>query len=293
MKRVYWHSGGHRTLRNRLSQNLALSLSGLLSSLSFMPLVPASPALAQHQIVQAQMSPPSSSLENALQFTPPKLPDRGRPGGRSSGGASRGSCDTTGQLPLTALVPVTSIALESTSPETTEANSPTYDSVFSLTGQTNPTFWFYVPYALNETPVEFVLQDEQNNTLYQTRLTSDRTDAGIVSIALPEGALQAETLHHWYFMAYCDESNPAFVEGWTEHTVLDPSLSASLLEATPREQALLYARNGIWQEAITLIGEQYRTDPNNLEYSQDWNSLLNSVALGEVAQEPLTNCCGQ
>lgn len=280
----------------RFYGNKALFISSLWISLSFLAGWPVKSAFAQQP-------PPSplSRLDSSLQFMPPVLPDRGRPRGRSSGGASRGSCDTTGQFPLTALVPVTPIEIEGTSSAAAEAELPTYDSVFSFTSRANPTFWFYVPYALSETPVEFVLQDEQNNTLYQTRLSSDDmtasmsapVESGVVGITLPEAevALQTGALYHWYFMAYCDESSPAFVEGWTERTALDASLSADLENATAKEQVALYARHGIWQEAITLLGEQYRADPNSVELVQDWVSLLDSVSLGEIAQQPLTDCC--
>ncbi|MGD1897510.1 MAG: DUF928 domain-containing protein [Phormidesmis sp.] len=293
-----------KTSLNKISKRTGCAIaltSSLLSSLLVLPTssVKAETSIAQTTAIQTTaiqttVAQTTASPNEPIQFSPPPLPDRGRPGGRSSGGASRGSCDTPNQLPLTALVPVTPSATANSLSETDLATATT-ESVFSLTSQANPTFWFYVPYTLSETPIEFVLQDEQNNTLYQTRFTGN-SESGIVSIALPEEATQLETntLYHWYFMAFCDDNNPAFVEGWTERTSLEPALSAELEQyrSDPRAQAALYAQNGIWQEAITLLGQQYYAERENANTLEDWNNLLESAALGDFGQQPLTDCCG-
>ena len=189
-------------------------------------------------------------------------------------------------------MPVTSTVDESLASDAV-TNVPVQESVYSVTSQAHPTFWFYVPYTLGETPVEFVLQDEQNNTIYQRRFTEAADEFGVISVALPETApaLEADTLYHWYFMAYCDEDNPTFVEGWTERIALDADLTDALTNATAREQVALYAENGIWQEASTLLGEQYRLDEDNLNLTEDWTSLLTSVDLGEIALQPMVDCC--
>ncbi|MEL6555841.1 MAG: DUF928 domain-containing protein [Cyanobacteria bacterium J06621_11] len=250
---------------------------------------PVSSLLANAPVANTQSA---QIVSTSLQFSPPPLPDRGRPRGRSSGGASRGSCDIAGQLPLTALVPVTSTVDASLASDAV-TNVPVQESVYSVTSQAHPTFWFYVPYALGETPVEFVLQDEQNNTIYQRRFTEEADEFGVMSVALPETApaMEAGTLYHWYFMAYCDEDNPTFVEGWTERVALDADLTVALANTTAREQVALYAQNGIWQEAITLLGEQYRREEDNLNLTEDWTSLLTSVDLGEIALQPMVDCC--
>jgi len=220
-----------------------------------------------------------------LQFNPPVLGDRRRPGGRPDGGASRGGCTLNAQqTPLTALVPTTKEMPE---------DAPEYDSVFSLTSEARPAFWFYVPYELNATPLELVIQDENNNTLFQQRFTSSRTGTGIIQVRLPDTApeLQLETLYHWYFLAYCDENNPAFVEGWIERTPLDADLASDLTDALPREQTEGYADNGIWHEALTTLGQQYLISPNDPTLTDDWNSLLESINLEHITEQPLIDCC--
>lgn len=229
-------------------------------------------------------------IDSSLQFRPPELPDRGRPGGRQSGGASRGGCDAPGQPPLTALVPTYNNPEHSASDST---ELPTADSVFSLTTKANPTFWFYTPYSISETPMELVIQDEQNNTLYQSRITAERNESGVISVPLPETAtaLEVGSLYRWYFMAYCNEASPAFVEGWIERVPVNSTLGASLENSALRAQAVAYAQNGIWQEAISAIGEQYQAQPNREDLLEDWKSLLESADLQDIAEEPLVVCC--
>ncbi len=242
-----------------------------------------------------------------LQFVPPAAPERGRPPGRHQGGASRGGCDLAGQPPLTALIPFSKLEkspdvnaaeekatdIESTKLKQQSSNSQSSE-VFSLTMQARPSFWFYVPYSLEATPLEFVLQDEDNNTLYQSNLSVnavDSSDRGIIQIILPDAApaLQPGMTYHWYFMAYCDQSDPSFVDGWIARSPLPP---VDFLDtATPREQARFYAQHGIWQETLTLLGERYRESMTDADAARDWESLLESANLTQVMEQPLVDCC--
>lgn len=254
---------------------VSLLASGLSTGLSSGFVLPMKTALAQAEVVDA----------STLQFNPPVLGDRRRPGGRSSGGASRGSCTLAEQqTPLTALVPTTKEIPE---------DAPEYESVFSLTSEARPAFWFYVPYELSTTPLELVIQDENNNTLSQHRFSGIGSGTGLIHVSLPETTpeLEPETLYHWYFLAYCDENNPAFVEGWIERTPLDADLASDLTGASPREQTERYANDGIWQEALTTLGQQYLASPNDPALADDWNSLLESINLEHITEQPLIDCC--
>ncbi|MBE9060895.1 DUF928 domain-containing protein [cf. Phormidesmis sp. LEGE 11477] len=267
-------------------------------------------------IEQAQPSSTESAFMQIggsapLRFVPPPPPERGHPTGRSEGGASRGSCHVAGDLPLTAIVPFADGYI-SPSREGVEASAATSfatgtnttPNASSLTTKGHPSFWFYVPYSLETTSLEFVLQDENNNTIYQATLSKEMpreisdssfdSDHGIIQIALPESvpALALETSYRWFFLAYCQQNDPDFVEGWiTRRSPLPSSLADELAIASPREQAVLYAQNGIWQETLTVLGEQYRDNETNLEILRDWASLLESANLEHLTQQPLLDCC--
>lgn len=223
-------------------------------------------------------------------FTAP--PNRGAPApGQRQGAGSRGPCPDVAK-PLTALVPI----IQGTA---NESNSPTpeittSDSVLGLTVAEHPTFWFYVPYSLNSSPaaisVEFVLQDENSNQAYKTVLTTSENSPGVYSFELPSTAppLEVGRRYHWYFVIYCGNSElPNYVEGWVERVELNPSLKTQLEQATPLESVALYAKAGIWHEAVTSLGKLRRENPKNTVLMADWNELLKSVDLEAIAQEPI------
>lgn len=115
--------------------------------------------------------------------------------GEQKGASRTETCQVTHQ-PLTALIPVT----KQTSHK--EQISTVSDTVWALTISENPTFWYYIPYTLTvNTPIEFVLQDEQQNTLYKKTLTVSNRTPGILKIELPKTniSLKTDKMYHWYF----------------------------------------------------------------------------------------------
>lgn len=227
--------------------------------------------------IQAQ---PAKPVASTVRFVPPPPPaDRGTPG-RSRGGASRsGQCPNVSK-PLTALVPATKVMTTS-------------ESVWGLTDAERPTFWFYVPYSLTpELPVEFVLQDDDGNYVYQSSFTASQKQSGIVKLRLPSTAapLKVGKMYKWYFLIDCDADAPPLVEGWVERRAMNPTLMSRLNEATPRQRVALYAANGFWHDALTTLAELRTANPGEAT-SYDWVSLLHSVGLDAIAQEPIVQCC--
>jgi hypothetical protein len=232
-------------------------------------------------------------------FTAP--PNRGAPApGQRKGAGSRGSCPEVAK-PLTALVPIiqeTANGGNSPTPEIT-----TSDSVLGLTVAEHPTFWFYVPYSLNSPPsvlsVEFVLQDENSKEVYKTVLTTAENSPGVFSFELPSTApaLEVGRRYYWNLTISCDNplsqenswdyGKKPYVDGWVERVELNPSLKTQLEQATPLQRVALYAKAGIWHEAVTSLGKLRRENPKNAALMDDWNELLKSVDLDAIAQDPI------
>ncbi len=263
----------------------------IFSSLCLLSLSPIHPAEAQ-SVVTAQNT--AQAVLEPIQFNPPPLPDRGRPEGRRRGGASRGNCASE-QVPMTAIIPAS--VSPTLSLATALAENSTVETVFSLSAQASPSFWYYVPYPLRSTQLEFVLQDEDSNILYQGIWSPDESSpeesGGVIQVSLPDTApaLQPNGLYHWFFLAYCDDTNPEFVDGWILLSPMSEALSTALSNATPREQAALYAQNGLWQEALTILGERYREAPTDSTRASDWESLLESAGVEALNEESLIECC--
>ena len=240
----------------------------------------------------------------------PTLPGRGNPDGRTFGGGtnvfpapseiapgsrtgeasrSRGVCPRV-TTPLTALMPVTKGTSSGQSASTTPT---TLESVYGLTVAERPTFWFYVPYPLTSSrPLEFVLQDEKGNEVYQTQFTESGTVPGVVGLQLPPTVdpLEVGKRYQWFFLIYCNPEEPTFVEGWVERVELNPTLKNQLDQATtPQQKAAVYAEAGVWFEALTILAELRRQKPNDQALNAQWLELLQSVGLEAIATEPVTS----
>lgn len=223
-----------------------------------------------------------------VRFILPKLPDTGAPGGRQGAG-SRGS-----STPLTALVPEVKQTLGKGPGENLAVTH-----VWGLTVAEYPTFWFYVPdLGTSIGSIEFVLQDQAGNEVYQTPVTLPERP-GVVSLRLPSttAPLEVGKMYHWYFKIYDNPQNPSdpiapvFVEGWVQRVILSPTFESQLAAATPQQRSALYAANGIWYDTLTSLAELRLTNPGDAALTADWTDLLQSVGLNEIAAKPIVQCC--
>lgn len=236
------------------------------------------PARAQTTFTRPNSN--AASLDSIV-FVAPDLSGKGRPGDRS-GGASRGGCQANvNPQELVALVP----------------DTKTNPSV-GLTVDAHPTFWFNVPYAADKLhALEFVLLDEQERTVYQTQLAEIAPLPGIVSFRLPETTtpLAVGETYKWLIKVYCEEpqlddpETPLIFMGSSIIRVAPtPDLEDELKVArTERERAFIYARRGIWYNALTEIGNLRRTG----SATADWENLLGKIDLDGIAAKPLVDCC--
>ncbi len=226
--------------------------------------------------VQAQsLNRPISTSPIFVAPPPPK--GTGEPGKRSeagSRGCDRGMNKNLGfPKKLTAIVPFYSKS----------------ESVYGVTTEKYPSFWFYVPYTSNVAYGEFVLEDESEQPkVYPVSLT--RT-AGIVNLRLPSTAqpLQIGKEHKWYFNVYCNDDKQIIgnVEGYVKLEQVNPALKAQLEKATVSGRVNLYGANGIWYEALNNAAQLHRSNPGD----NSWRKLLREVGLNDLVNQPMVDCC--
>lgn len=198
-------------------------------------------------------------------------PNRGLPG-RREGGGTRGcwtnSTVAASALKITALVPAQN---------------------FGYTLEAYPTFLVYIPpfFAEKAAGVEFTLSDDQNNEVYRTNFQANNT-AGIMRLSLPANAnlppLEVGKDYHWSFALVCDLTDPSgnlVVDSWIQRIQPSAELAAALGQTSPAELPALYARSGIWYDAIAqLTPPQAQSSSGVLS---QWRNLLNSVGLDNIA----------
>jgi hypothetical protein len=186
-------------------------------------------------------------------------------------GFVRGKCGDLPQVSFTALVPENKIA---------------------RTISDYPTFFFYLPQP-NAELAEFILEDENGNQIYGQALTIKNL-SGVIGVSIPANTnvppLEVGKKYSWVFSLVCDPEDRA-ADKVEKGTVRRVELSADILRqldaANPREKTVIYAENGIWQDALGNLAAARRANPNDKDLAADWESLLDSVTLGEIAKEPI------
>ncbi|NEQ39033.1 MAG: DUF928 domain-containing protein [Okeania sp. SIO3I5] len=212
------------------------------------------------QLAKAQSTP---ELLISVEF--PGGPKR-ESSGSTRGGGHRGNGCTTVPSNLTALMPGDNAG-------TTIAS--------------NPKFFVYVPESEAKS-AEFEITDKSGKNVYSTNLDISDT-SGIVKLTLPKDvSLKTNKEYTWIFQVICDPldySVNKFVEGTIKKVEISSELENSLKNATPLEQAEIYAKARIWNETIATLAELRNSNPTA------WEQLLTSVGLKEIASEPFAPCC--
>ncbi|MEG4206696.1 DUF928 domain-containing protein [Microcoleus sp. Pol7_A1] len=201
----------------------------------------------------------------------PLTPSNPGPPRSSPGPTRRASQCVKGKIKLTALVPPNKIG---------------------RTVSEYPLFFFYLPQT--DAPLaEFVLQDENGKQIYQTTLKINNS-SGVIGVSIPANQnvspLEAGKNYRWSVALICeteDRSADVSETGIVRRVELSADIRSQLEKADPRQKTVIYAQNGIWQDALSTLAAARRANPNDAELAADWESLLDSVTLGGIAKEPI------
>lgn len=245
-----------------------------------------------------QFAAQSQQLDTSrIRFVQPTLQkqpeNRGAPSDRTGAG-TRGDCPVVNKR-LTALVPLVQTTVNQ---KQGTASTPSTQYVLGLTTAERPTFWFYVPYVpKNINSVKFVLLDEKDNLVTKEPIPITLSNTpGVISVSFPstEKPLLIGQYYHWYFLIDCNPqslSDDIAVEGLVQRIALKDDFRRRLQTATPRQRVALYAQAGIWQDAVTTLGELRRAKLQDAALVADWKDLLESVGLENIATEAISPCC--
>jgi hypothetical protein len=201
--------------------------------------------------VMAQQAPPAS-----IMYVPPV---QGAPGGRV-GAATRGM----GQRhpDLWALCP----------------------DHTGLTAQEQPILYWYASQPL-KTPVDIrLVEPGASHPHFEARLVPP-VDAGFQSINLSDYGIRLapEVPYQWFVSLMGIEPGKEVTIGGTIMRVpLEGPLSAELVRAEKLEVPRLYAKAGLWYDAVSTITDLIQADPRNAGLSAQRLSLFDQVGLSEV-----------
>ncbi|MCC5639970.1 DUF928 domain-containing protein [Nostoc sp. CHAB 5844] len=170
---------------------------------------------------------------------------------------------------------------------------PKYDSI--LTTSENPTFFFYLP-RTSKTYVQafdLTLEDVNKNVVYQETFQVNNKP-GVFQVSLRDRLnkffLKKEQNYNWFFSAICDYSDRSrdlVLTGTLKRVTLEQNLTTELKKASLRERAAILAASGIWDDSLNILAKLRLKNRKDAGLKTDWQTLLESVELAQVAQEPI------
>ncbi|MDC0834509.1 DUF928 domain-containing protein [Geitlerinema sp. CS-897] len=205
-----------------------------------------------------------------VNFEPP--PGSGQPSGNRSGGnrdCFAGTADSNGNSFLTLLVP---------------------ETLQGLTVNARPALFAYLP-PTQARSVRLKLEDEDGNLYFYDDDLPVADAPGIYQFAFPDEApdLEVGRRYQWTIAVTCREEarydDPA-VAGWVERIEADSSLALPETEASIA-LAATYAAEGLWFDTLAILAELQQARPNDPNVRREWEHLLESIGLAELATEPL------
>jgi hypothetical protein len=163
----------------------------------------------------------------------------------------------------------------------------------SLTWAERPTFWVYLPQTSAR---QIVLSVQAKGAgQHSQRFLPITGAAGIVGIPIAATAppLEVGKAYQWAIVLVCGDRpspNDPVVTAWVQRANPAPRPQPPLNhQPTALEQAVGYAEQGIWYDALTTLAAARQSQPDNPAVTKIWAEFLAqpSVGLGAIAKEPV------
>jgi Domain of Unknown Function (DUF928) len=183
-------------------------------------------------------------------------------GDRGNGGSKGESCPTT----VVALLPIHDVEKDG------EA------AIWSLTHESTPTLWFYIPSNLTDKmPGQVKLRTQSETILFKVTTTK----AGVIGLTIPSD-LKAQEKYQWTFEVICNESDPsknprAF--GWLQQVSNE---RVKKVKALP-EKSMILNEEYMYFDALTNISSLKKTEKD----AGTWKTLLTKWDLAEFANQEI------
>lgn len=255
---------------NSPNSNFYTATAALLASLNLVAL-PLAPVSAQAIAgTQAEITPVKAKTKGGkVVYIPPK--GVGTPK-NTVGGLARGECREV--RCLMALMPNTDSGFDH----------------FPQTISAYPTFFFNAPKFSGQ--AEFRLYEVSVNAspkrIYKTSFPIN-TQPSIISFRMPQDApeLRVGKFYRWEF-TWNNASNSKCT-GLVRRVELNRTVAQQLEKAKPIEKSAIYAKAGIWFEAVEALAEGRRDRPEASELMIEWADLLKSVGLDVLVLQPISS----
>ncbi|MDZ8106172.1 MAG: DUF928 domain-containing protein [Nostoc sp. DedQUE12a] len=274
----------------------------LISALSIIALIASSTwanAYAVTFIPPSQNAAPRQATGGASRgnlFTPTKGNSAPR---QATGGASRGNLftpDQSNSAPRQASGGASRLGTYYLNPSTVAAEGPAAliallpQSFYGTTVSERPTILVYLP-ASNAEEAVFSLKDEAGNTQYQMSIPV-ALKAGVMVVKLPADApaLAVGKNYQWFLALKVDGTlspSTPYVDGWIQRIQPTAELATAMQHEDALKRAAAFGKNGVWYDCVATMAALHTAQPNNATIIKQWEELLSSVSLKDIATVPL------
>ncbi|MDJ1175560.1 DUF928 domain-containing protein [Roseofilum capinflatum] len=162
-----------------------------------------------------------------------------------------------------------------------------------MTASSRPSLYFAIPPLESSYPVQFFLQDEAGNPVYETTTETENTQQ-LLGIQLPEGTLEVGQDYRWYFAFACNPADPSqsiVLSGWLRQVASD--LPVDTDEAanlnTRLAQIDSYQDSELWNDAIAGLVQLQQQYPENPDVQNRWIDLLQALELEMLIEQSVAN----
>lgn len=151
----------------------------------------------------------------------------------------------------------------------------------------HPTFLLYVS-SVPSVPMDFTLIDENKpGSILEKRIYISKP--GIVQVKLPSDVpeLAVSKNYRWTISLVCNDkrlSENIYAYAWIRRVPAKPEFIKQVaLAAGDRERATLYARSGLWYDAMAAIYKAYSANLPERQTVEDFFQYLNEIGLARLA----------
>ncbi|MGG6269042.1 DUF928 domain-containing protein [Leptolyngbya sp. AN03gr2] len=147
--------------------------------------------------------------------------------------------------------------------------------------------WVYNPYTSDQPlKAKLTLRDEKAEIVGKPIEVTLPTTPGIAGVKLP--TLGKQQSYQWYFSIICSRTQPSknpMVSGPIRRVDARSSSLTQIKPGLPSEQiAMIYAKSGLWNDAITVLASSGKIQGNTMKV---WTELLRSEQLEGLANKPI------
>ncbi|MEH2326852.1 MAG: DUF928 domain-containing protein [Nostoc sp.] len=163
-------------------------------------------------------------------------------------------------------------------------------SFYGTTVSERPTILVYLP-ASNAEEAVFSLKDEAGNMEYKMTIPV-ALKAGVIAVKLPADApaLTVGKNYHWFLALKLNRTlgpSTPYVDGWIQRIQPTAELATAMEQEDALKQAAAFGKNGVWYDCVATMAVLHTAQPKNAAIIKQWEELLSSVSLKDIATVPL------